>query len=158
MSGLPTLGAVNNLLVPLLPGTVSIKAGTPVPGGPKAPALIGIYTSDDGKLQAACVCTYALVSFCGAALAMIPAGIAKDGLNGQIQENIPENFREILNIFSRILNHPGAPHMSFKGLLTPAETGTPELTALLAKPAGHLDLEITVSNYGMGKLSILMAG
>ncbi len=155
MAGVPTLDAVTNVLSPLLPGTTSVKAGTPVPGGPKAPAMIGIYVTDDGKLHTACVCNYAMISFCGASLAMIPAGIAKDGLNGQVPENILENFQEILNIFAQIINQPGRPHQSFKTLLKAAETGTPEITELLAKPAARLDVEVTVSNYGVGKMSVL---
>jgi hypothetical protein len=47
--------------------------------------------------------------------------------------------------------------VAFSALLKPAEATAPELKALLAKPAGRLDLEVTIGNYGLGRLSILLA-
>lgn len=147
--------AVSNLLATLLPGTVEVKMGKPVD---KAQALTGVYTRDDGGLEGACVCDYGMVAFAGAALAMIPANAAKESQkSGQFPETILENFREILNITGQVLNRPGLPHLSFRHLLKPAETNSPELTALLAKPAGRLDLEVGIGNYGVGRISILFA-
>jgi hypothetical protein len=147
--------AVGTLLKTLLPGSVDVKAGKPVD---KAQALIAVYNRDAGALEVACVCDFGMVAFGGAALAMIPAAAAKSSqASGQFPESILENFREIMNIAGTIVNLPGHPHVSFHALLKSSEANSPEITALLAKPAGRLDLEVNIGNYGVGHISILMA-
>jgi hypothetical protein len=149
-----TLEAVGNLLKTLLPGSVDVKAGKPVDPGQ---ALIGVFNRDDGGIQVACVCDHGMVAFAGAALAMIPAPTAKASqASGQFPAAILENFREIMNISGQIVNLPGRPHVTFQALLKSDEVTAPELKALLASPAGRLDLEVNIGNYGVGRLSILL--
>lgn len=155
---LPKIELVGQLMSSLLGQGVTAKPSAPQAVGPGAKVLTGVYASDDGAVQVLCVCDYALAAYAGAALSMIPAGVAKDSLRGAaLPEGIEENFREVLNIVTGLLNRPGAPHVKLQDMLRPADPAAPGVAGVLAKPAARLDMEITIANYGVGKASLLFS-
>ena len=91
--------AVCSLLSELLGRKVASKKIAPYPFASALRRIVVAYEAEDHSVAAICVCDFAFASYAGAALAMIPAGIANESLAaGKCDPAFLENFTEILNI------------------------------------------------------------
>ena len=68
-----------------------------------------------------------------------------------------ENFAEVLSIGSTLLNHDGAPHVRLYGSYPPGENPPADIAGLLHGLGRRLDLQVTISGYGTGTLSVVRA-
>jgi len=154
---LPQAEIVGQLLGALLGDGVTAKNASPLDLRAAASAWIGVYAADDGTLQLLIVSDLSLAANAGAALSMIPAGVAKDSVrSGTLPENIKDNFGEILNILGGSFNAPGRPHVIFQKLYPSGPNLPPPVAAVLAQPGERLDLEIAIAGYGSGKATLLV--
>lgn len=151
--GLPAEVCV--LLSDILGRKVTSKKIAPYPFASPARRIVAVFEPDDGSQISVCVCDLAFASYSGAALAMIPAGVAKESLAaGQCEESLLENFTEILSIcrqwFQGSSRHFLPPRLYFSRQEIP-----PPVAALLSAPKSRVDAEITIPGYGAGQLSIV---
>jgi hypothetical protein len=153
---MPAARLVAGILTDLLGRKVDVGKGKPVVMSPRSAAIVGVYCRDDGSVGAACAAELGFAAHAGAALAMIPAGIAAESIRANtLGGDLFENFCEVLNVGASFINLPGAPHLAFRTAHVSPPPLPDGVAALLAKPATRLDLDIKIAGYGGGCLSIL---
>ncbi|HEX7097266.1 MAG TPA: hypothetical protein VF183_15375 [Acidimicrobiales bacterium] len=120
------------------------------------PLVVGRYLDDDGELAALVVSDLAFAAISGAALAMIPKVVVDEAIKrGQLSDTLVENFREVVNVFSSLLNTPTTPHLVLKGLgRHPEETA--DLREVLTSPSRQRTFDVTIEGYGSGCLGVLV--
>jgi hypothetical protein len=115
--------------------------------------VTGRYVDDKNRLLCACVADVALAATAGAALALIPRATADEAiLAGELDENLSDNYHEVVNILSKFLNGPTVPHVR----LTELVAGVPDdLGVLLKGTTRRRDYDVTVVGYPGGHLTLL---
>lgn len=114
--------------------------------------LSGVFVEDDGTVGGACIADLPLASYAGAALAMVPKPVADESIQqGELAEGLAENFHEVANILTALLNGPSVPHLKIRDL-TP---GVPDdVRDLVIKAAGRRSYNLTITDYGQGTLAL----
>lgn len=117
--------------------------------------VTGLYVDDHDRLIGACISDIPLAATAGAALAMMPASVAKEAADaGKLEEGLRDNFYEVVNILSRLLNGPSVPHLR----LTELVDGVPaDVTALIEKAKGRRNYDVTVVGYSGGRMGLVGA-
>lgn len=115
--------------------------------------VTGLYVNDKNALIGACIADLKLAANAGAALAMISDQVAKESVAaGELGENLRENFYEVVNIVSALLNGPSVPHLR----LTEMVDGIPDdVIALAKRAAGNKRYDITIVGYDGGTLGLI---
>lgn len=115
--------------------------------------LTGRFVDDAGVLIGACVADLSLAANAGAALAMISAQVAKEAVAaGVLADNLRENFYEVVNIVSALLNGPSVPHLRLGELVD----GVPaDVVELAARAAGRKHYDVTIVGYDGGVLALI---
>ena len=111
------------------------------------------YLDDHDRLAGACIADLGLAASAGAAIAMVPAPVAKESIDtGALAEGLEENFYEVANIITRLLNGPSVPHLRITELVA----GVPEdLRALVDEAAGKKHYAVTINGYPGGTMTLL---
>ena len=129
----------------------SKKAPGPMPPGPR---IVAAYVIDDGTLSGACAVDLQLAAHLGAAMTMVPVGVADDAVRAKhLDPLLLDNVREILNIGSRWLMPPKAPHVKLSDVYV-GELPAP-VADLLKAPPRSLHVEVTIHAYKGGRLSLV---
>jgi len=115
--------------------------------------VTGLFVNDKNALIGACVADLKLAANAGAALAMISDQVAKEAVAaGELGENLRDNFYEIVNIVSALLNGPSVPHLR----LTEMVDGIPdEVVELSKRAAGNKRYDVTIVGYEGGVLGLI---
>lgn len=115
--------------------------------------VTGLYVNDKNALIGACIADLKLAANAGAALAMISEQVAKESISaGVLGDNLRENFYEVVNIVSALLNGPSVPHLR----LTDMVDGIPDDVIELSKrAAGNKRYDITIVGYDGGTLGLI---
>ena len=115
--------------------------------------VTGLYVDDKNVLIGACVAELKLAAHAGAALAMMSDQVAKEAVAaGDLGENLRDNYYEVVNIVSALLNGPSVPHLR----LTEVVDGIPdEVIELSKRAAGHKHYDITIPGYEGGTLGLI---
>lgn len=115
--------------------------------------LTGLYANDKDAVIGACIADLTLAANAGAALAMISEQVAKEAVAaGELGEHLRDNFYEVVNVASALLNGPSLPHLR----LTEIVDGIPdEVVALSARAAGNKRYAITIGGYDGGVLGLI---
>lgn len=138
-------------LIPLLTGLIgkdlTFQAGVdPLPPAEVEEHLTLFVSDDDAPLMLAGG-DKAFAYFAGAALAMVPKGRAADAITArQPDEDLLENYFEVMNVITRAVNDQGGDHVR----LIPQSS---VVLADLPEPAKGAGLDVTIDGYGTGKLS-----
>lgn len=138
--------------------------GKPVAASKRAPApfdvterayVTGLYVNDDDELIGACVTELALAASTAAALALIPVVVAREAVKaGRLGGGLYENYHEVVNIVSAMLNGPELPHLRLSELVN----GIPdEVVALAEEASGHRHYDVTIVGYDGGVLALIAA-
>lgn len=142
--------------VPLL----SALIGKDLSVGPNEPAsdpssmagFLHVFVDDDDKPVMLAGAEAPLAYNMGAALALIPKARAEDAAkSAEIDEDLYENYFEIMNVLTRVVNEAGGDHVR----LVPGSTVDPD--AIPAAASGR-SCTIGVDGYGEGKLSFWLLG
>ena len=159
---LPAPNAVGNLLSGLLSRSVKVSRSIPpaknslVPVE-KATQAVAIYTNDDGVVAAVCVYDMPLASSAGAALSMIPQGVANEAVRkGVMPESVAENLYEVANVSASLFNVDGGPHLKLKEVVTSTAALPAPVKELVAKAADRIDLDVNIAGYSAGRMSLLV--
>lgn len=153
----PTAIEVAELLTGLLGKDVAARKNDAVKFDPQSSWVYAVYEHDDGTVGAAIVCDVATAAFGGAALSLIPAGMAQDSIkSGRVAQNLSENFHEVLNVCVSLFNGAG-PRLKLGRFVAPPAPAPDDLTAFFANAGQHLGLDLTIDGYGAGKAAIYVA-
>lgn len=143
------------LLTDLLGKSVKVKELS----GPQSRALVGpvtVFDDPEGKAAAVSVADFEFAAYLGAALTMLPPGVAEQAVRGKkIAESIEENFGEVMNVLSSKLTK--SPNRVIIRLPFKASTPLPDdAKPIKAKPAKRADYDVEVQGYGTGKVSFFL--
>ena len=145
---------IAKLLHELFGRFVDFDTSTPPDLSTNAPRWAAAYATPDGIIIAVCICDLSFAAFAGAALSMIPASTAKEGIKiRKLEPAIVENLHEVFNIFGQLFRSRGMDTVTLREVCPPAEL-SPASHALVAKPDKQVDLEFSIDGYGDGKLSL----
>ena len=113
----------------------------------------GVFIEDDETVSGAYITDLPMAAFAGASLAMIPKPVAEDAISsGELPESLRENVAEVANIASALLNSPVFPHLRMRDFVD----GIPdEVRDLIVKANGRRDLQLSVDDYGDGRVALL---
>lgn len=94
---------------------------------------------------------------CGAALSMIPAGVANDAVKAQtLDESMLENLREVANVITVAFNNEKGAHIRLQETVQCKPPLPPPLKTALSKARELLHLEVTVKGYPAGNISFAL--
>lgn len=112
----------------------------------------GVFVEDDGSVGGVCIADVQLCSYAGAALAMIPKPVAEEAIAaGELPETLHENFHEVANILTALLNGPSVPHLKIRDLVP----GVPDdVRDLVVRAAGRRAFDLRITDYGSGILAL----
>jgi hypothetical protein len=121
------------------------------------PLIVGRYLDDQGDTAALLVSDLEFAAFSGAALAMIPKVVAAEAIKaGELSETLLDNYREVVNVFSSLLNAPTTPHLVLKALERHPDGTDEDVGDLLDSPRRRRDFDVTIEGYGSGVLAVLV--
>lgn len=114
--------------------------------------LSGVLLEEDGSVGGACIADLSAAAYAGASLAMIPKGAADEAVAaGALTQTLIDNFGEVVNIVTGIVNTPISAHLRMSGV----EPGVPDAVRdMLIKAAGRSTFDIDVEDYGAGKIAL----
>jgi hypothetical protein len=151
---IPIQEAVRDFFTDLLGRGVAASKRTALPDDEVI--IVGRYLDDDGDVAALLVSDIDFAAISGAALAMIPKVVAAEAIKqGQLTDTLIDNFREVVNVFSSLLNAPSTPHLVLKSLERHPEN-TEDLREVMADPFRRRDFDVTIEGYGSGALGVLV--
>jgi CheY-like chemotaxis protein len=155
---LPPPHRVKELLEGLLSRKVQLRPGDPVLPTSSARAVVGSYVDDQLRLVAVVVADVALAAHAGAALGLLPAAAANEGIaSGTLTAAIALNAAEVLNVSARLLNTPGQRHVRLYEIHSPTDALPGDVSALLRSFGARLDVVVDIAGYGGGGLSLVRA-
>jgi len=158
-SPLPSAYDVRELLEGLLGRDVGSEVVTAFVDPHKHPgAMVGAYVDDAMGLRALVISDLALTAHAGAAIALMGPRVAEDVLRAELLSPVLyDNASEILNVAASLFNVDGAPHVRLYEAYAPREILPPDVDKwVTAQGVGRLNLDMTVSGYGTGRLSIIV--
>ena len=117
------------------------------------PNTVAAYVRDSGIVGAVAVCDLSLSAHLGAALALVPARVAREAVaDGALPEDLVENHREIVNVAARVFNRPNLPHVKLRDVdVTPAALPG-DVSGMLTTFDERLAMEIEIEGYGTGTM------
>lgn len=144
---------VTNILSELLGRgiqTRQLSAKTP----PGAFFCVATYAREDGSRGALCAMDLPLSASLAAALMLVPRAVVDECVRAKrLDEMLEECLHEVCNVSGRYFNGPRSPRvrMDFRGH-APFES---DVAAFFASPATRSDLDVSVTGYLGGKLTLL---
>ncbi|QWF21187.1 hypothetical protein KM427_19910 [Nocardioides sp. LMS-CY] len=154
---LPDRKDIKDLFEGLLGREVALTDGTPVDLGIPKP-IVASYLDDTHGLRAVAVMSFGLAARSGAAIALIPKGAAQAAEEDRLLPvNLFENAAEICNVLAAPLGEAMDTHLRLAETFAPSDPVPAHLLALAAQAGGREDLELDISGYGTGGLSIAVA-
>ncbi len=154
---LPLPKQVRDLWGDLLGRDVSVRPGLPLVPSTRAPATIAVYVEDDLRVAAVFLLDLALSARAGAAIGLMPSDSAEAALeSGVLDQTVRENLYEVLNVAAAMFNVEGAPHVRLHELHAVGEPVAPIVLSYALTLGRREDLEVDISGYGTGRLSIVL--
>ena len=127
----------------------------PVPE--KEYVAIGHYADRDKKPVAACFADKAMTLYAGAALSLVPADAARDAMKeAQLDEIMAENFAEVLNVCSRMIELPDSGRVVLTSTEFAPAPRSAASTSVLTKPRARIDFDVAIQGYGKGRFGLAL--
>lgn len=131
------------------------KASTPYKPGPKEPAFYSAFAAEGPEVGAVIVTDLGFACRSGAALALIPVGVAEEGVKANAPSGeLMDNYREVMNVASTLLANP-----TTRARLLDVRSAPSDLPdgsrAIVDKPSRRIDFDIDLGKYGKGRLALL---
>ncbi len=113
------------------------------------------FIDKDNNLVAMCFSDMPFTAYSGAALSMIPAGVANDAVKeGQLTDMMKANFFEVMNICSKLMMRDGGPHLRLDKVLEKGETDAHKTG--IEEHAKSFRFVVDIPSYGTGKIGFLV--
>lgn len=150
---LPNPARVNDLLGMLFDG-LDVKPGGAFDAKPTGGAYFGVFVADNDTPVALCGADAALAASLGAALSMLPPGVAKEAAKSkELTPVMIDNVREVMNICSRLLMDDSSSHLKLSQVY-PANSLPPSAGGLLGTK-DRREFTLQVPKYGGGVLTVI---
>lgn len=154
---LPEPDDVRSVLNGLLGRDITVSRQPPASSPLDAKYVVGLYERENGKVGGLVVADLEIAAFSGAALAVMPIGVAHESIeDGTIEEGLLENFREVLNVGVQWFAGKGNPRVVLSEVYVPGTRLPDDVRIVMAAPNGRLDVEAEVSGYGAGRIRLLV--
>ncbi len=155
-TALPTFKAVRDTFADLLFRNVDVLPSEPVAVGPRNPIAVGVYVDDAMRLAAVAVADLPLAAYVGASIGLVPKGGAQAAIeDGVLPQSIAENFSEVLNVLSALLNVEGR-QLRLHATYAPGQLAPGDVMAVVRTLGRRVDLAVTVAGYGTGHLGLVL--
>ncbi|HWH01551.1 MAG TPA: hypothetical protein VNV66_20060 [Pilimelia sp.] len=156
---LPGMLPIRNLIEDLLGRDVGIELADPIVAADVPKTVIALYVDRGQRLAAVLGMDLPLAAYAGAALGLMPAGGAEAAIeDGELSPVLAENVHELCNILSTVLNREEGTHVRLHEVYLPGYPPPPDARSHLLALGRRLDVTLTISRYGAGRLSIALAG
>lgn len=153
---LPTAERISTLLGSLLSRSVTVEKESAVLV-PNGKAIAALYTCHEGAFRAAFLSDLDLAINAGSALSLFPPAIvAKNLKRGELTEESFDNFKEILNVCTRLVRESMSLHLSLSGVFLPTEPLPNDAASRFPLATARQDFIIQVEGYGSGKMAVLV--
>jgi hypothetical protein len=150
---LPPAELVGRLIAGLVGRSVTVDKVPPPNLDLTQPMTVAAYIRDTGMLSVVAVSDLALTAQLGAALAMMPAGVANEAIEkGALPDDLVENHREIVNVAARLFNRANLPHVKLRDVDVTPTTLPGDVSSLLNRYTERLAMEIETEGYGTGRM------
>ena len=158
MSHLPTTKAIKDILDGLLGRDVLLRPGAHLGSADVPAGVVARYLDDSDRLRAVAAWDLPAGANIGAAVGLFPKGAAQAALeDGFLSGSLLENLSEVSNVMAQAFNVPGAPHVRLADNTVDVVEDAPEdALSLLDANDERLDFEVSVEDYGGGRLAISM--
>ncbi|SOD74509.1 hypothetical protein SAMN05892883_3695 [Jatrophihabitans sp. GAS493] len=129
---------------------------SPVDG---AGGMIVTYWDDQAKNQVAILWSPEAAAFVGSAFALLPPLAAKEmAAERDVRIDVIENLVEVCNVVSAVFEHPRNPGVRLNEPYFPLSQAPTELVKHMYQHFDRVDYDLTVDNYGTGKISFVAIG
>src|SRR4051794_37176693 len=154
---LPDRKVIKDLFEGLLGRDVAVADGTAVDIGIPKP-VVASYVDDAHRLRSLAVFDIALAARAGAAIALVPKGAADDAVADMLlPENLFDNASEICNVLASAMGDAMGVHQRLSATYAPSDPVPVALLTTAGQLAAREDLELDITGYGTGRLSLIMA-
>jgi hypothetical protein len=150
---MPSAAQLGEFLGDLLGKEITVTPRADELDGDDGTAVVcGVLRDEQGQVGGACIADLPAAAYVGAALAMIPKGAADEAVaGGELTETLRDNFGEVVNILTGVVNTPIHAHLRMVGV----EAGvSDDVRALLIKAAGRSTFDVEVDDYGTGRIAL----
>ena len=122
---------------------------------PEASLVTSVFLDDHAAIAGACIAELPFAAAAGAALAMIPKPVADAAIAERaLRDNLRDNFYEVANIATSLLNGPSVAHLQISELVD----GVPDpVRDLVVRAAGRRTFVVNLGDYGSGRLALYAA-
>ncbi|MCG3114897.1 MAG: hypothetical protein LLH30_04380 [Candidatus Manganitrophus sp. SA1] len=152
---LPTAERISTLLGSLLSRSVTVEKGSAVVALDRK-SIVALYACNEGALRAVFISDLDFAINAGSALSLFPPAIvAKNLKEGQLTEESFDNFKEILNVCTRLVRESMSLHLSLNGIFLPTEPLPNDVASRFSLATARRDFNIQVEGYGSGKVAVL---
>lgn len=153
----PKPESIRQIISDLLGREITVVAGDTLTLERDTPAVVSDYVADDGAIAAICMTDLRLSNALGAALTMVPPAQVDDVVKKWVIDEMNlENLAEIVNIMARLFNSDDCMHMKWNKAHTLPGQLPDETAELMKSPLARRDFDVTVDEYGSGKLVVLV--
>lgn len=153
---LPEANDIRDLLNGLLGRDIGVVSSPPDALSFDKKVVVAVYLRDDDKIGGIVVADLSLAIYSGAALSMLPKGVADESVaEGAIEDALYDNFYECLNIGAQWFAAKGSPRVKLTQVYPPSERPPNDVAQLMSAPAERQDWEVTVGGYGKGTARFL---
>jgi len=159
---LPIQESVRDFFVDLLGKGASVDKSVALtvtrPGGQdlSSKLVVAVYVDKREDIKAICLADMLLAAASGAALVLTPASVLPEVEQaGELPDSLRENYQEVANILSSLLNTPSTPHLKLSEMKVLPEDLPEEAWAIIENPGTRRDYTLTVEGYTSGRFSLL---
>jgi hypothetical protein len=152
---IPAPKAVKELLEGLLGKDVTVSPAGPLRIGDLPGTAVAVYVDDTMRMSAVAGLDLRLAANVGAAIGLVPPGGAQACVEDkELSPMIAENFTEVCNVLTTLLNREGAPHLRLQKVFLPGQQPPGDAASRLLALGSRLDLDVVVAGYGPGRFSL----
>lgn len=153
---LPSAANIAKVLSTLLGCEIQAKECEPWHPTEDKPYTVAVYRTDLGAIGIFCLCEIAAACCLGGTLTQLDQNLINEAItNSKPSDEMVENFKEVMNTITTILNNNTSPHVINKELLMVPPPVADDIKKLLEKPFQRRDLLVTVPSYPECHLSII---
>ena len=153
----PKADSIRRVIADLLGREVTVTPGDALVLERATPAVVSDYVTADGRIAAMCITDLRLSNALGAALTMVSVRHVDDAVKQRVvdHQNL-DNLAEIVNIMARLFNSADCALLEWNRAHALPGDVPDATTALLKAPRARRDYDVTLEEYGSGKLAILV--
>ncbi|MBK5223994.1 MAG: hypothetical protein JJE52_14205 [Acidimicrobiia bacterium] len=154
----PIQEAVGDFVSALVGRGAAAGKVTPTDIEPDGSHVIGIYRDTHGAIAAISLADLDFAAGTGAALGMIPSAAAHEAVAaGELPETLLENYQEVANIMTSLLNSQNSPHLVLDEVRPSSDPDLPaEVWEAIASPSKRREFAVTIDGYGNGRIGVII--